>query len=104
MKITGIEPIPICVPLKKGLTAKTAHGEHVTSPYVLVKVHTDEGLVGLGEATISGLWSGETQAGTVAAIREYIAPALAGKDPRDLTAARRAMDFTIKLNSFTKAA
>src|SRR5262249_38192427 len=76
MKITRAEPIPVWVPLKAGMTAKTAHGEHATSPYVIVKVHTDEGLVGLGEATISGLWSGETQAGTVAAIADYIAPAL----------------------------
>lgn len=104
MKIVGIEAIPVCVPLKKGMTAKTAHGEHAVSPYVIVKVHTDEGLVGLGEATISGLWSGETQAGTVAAITEYIAPQLVDKDPRDITAARRAMDFIIKLNPFTKAA
>lgn len=104
MKITRIEPIPVSVPLKKGLTAKTAHGEHATSPYVIVKVHTAAGIVGLGEATISGLWSGETQAGTVAAINEYIAPQLLGKDPRDVTAARRAMDHVIKLNPFTKAA
>ena len=104
MKITRIESIPISVPLKKGLTAKTAHGEHVVSPYVIVKVHTDAGIVGLGEATISGLWSGETQAGTVAAIAEYIAPQLIGTDPRNISAARRAMDFVIKLNPFTKAA
>lgn len=104
MKITRLEPIPVCVPLKAGMTAKTAHGEHVTSPYVIVKVHTDAGFVGLGEATISGLWSGETQAGTVAVITDYIAPVLLGKDPRDITAARRAMDFVIKLNPFTKAA
>lgn len=86
------------------MTAKTAHGEHVTSPYVIVRVHTDDGLVGLGEATISGLWSGETQAGSVSAIRDYIEPVLVGKDPRDITANRRAMDFIIKLNPFTKAA
>jgi L-alanine-DL-glutamate epimerase-like enolase superfamily enzyme len=104
MKIIGIEAIPVCVPLKKGMTAKTAHGEHVTSPYVIVKVHTDDGIVGLGEATISGLWSGETQLGTLGAITEYISPQLVGKDPRDITAARRAMDFIIKLNPFTKAA
>ncbi len=104
MKITRVEAIPVCVPLKKGLTAKTAHGEHAVSPYVIVKVHTDAGLVGLGEATISGLWSGETQAGSVAAIREYIEPVILGKDPRDITAIRRAMDFIIKLNPFTKAA
>jgi muconate cycloisomerase len=104
MKITRIEPIPVCVPLKKGMTAKTAHGEHVTSPYVIVKVHTDAAIVGLGEATISGLWSGETQAGTVSAIRDYLAPPLIGKDPRDITTARRAMDFVIKVNPFAKAA
>jgi muconate cycloisomerase len=104
MKITRVEPIPVCVPLKTGLTAKTAHGEHATSPYVLVKLHTDAGVVGLGEATISGLWSGETQAGTVAAVREYIEPAVKGLDARDITAVRRAMDFIIKLNPFTKAA
>src|SRR5262245_13244488 len=104
MKIARIEPIPVCVPLKKGLTAKTAHGEHAVSPYVLLKVYTDDGLVGLGEATVSGLWSGETQDGAVSAIRDYIAPRLVGTDPRDITAARRAMDFALKLNPFTKAA
>lgn len=104
MKIQRIEAIPVCVPLKKGMTAKTAHGEHATSPYVIVRVHTDEGLIGLGEATISGLWSGESQAGTMAAIGEYIEPALLGKDPRDISLIRRAMDFMIKLNPFTKAA
>jgi muconate cycloisomerase len=104
MKIVRVEPIPVCVPLKQGMTAKTAHGEHAVSPYVLVKVHTDDGLVGLGEATISGLWSGETQAGAVSAVRDYFAPLLIGTDPRDITAARRAMDFAIKLNPFTKAA
>lgn len=104
MKITRVEPIPVCVPLKKGMTAKTAHGEHVTSPYVIVRVHTDAGLIGLGEATISGLWSGETQAGCVATILNYIEPVLIGKDPRDITSIRRAMEFVIKLNPFTKAA
>lgn len=104
MKIERIEAIPVCVPLKKHMTAKTAHGEHVTSPYVLVRVTTACGLVGLGEATISGLWSGESQAGSVSAIRDYLAPVLIGKDPRDISANRRAMDFMIKLNPFTKAA
>ncbi len=104
MKITRVEAIPVSVPLKKGLTAKTAHGEHAVSPYVIVKVYTQAGIVGLGEATISGLWSGETQAGAVSAIRDYIEPAILGMDPRDRTAIRRAMDFMIKLNPFTKAA
>ncbi|MCZ2344006.1 MAG: hypothetical protein LC104_19750 [Bacteroidales bacterium] len=104
MKITHVEPIPVDVPLKKGLTAKTAHGEHVTSPFVIVRVHTDEGIVGLGEATISALWSGETQGGAMALIQHYLEPVVVGLDPRDITAVRRAMDFKAKVNPFTKAA
>lgn len=104
MKITRIEAIPINVPLKAGLTTKTSHGEHVDSPYVIVRVHTDDGLVGLGEATLAPRWSGETSPGCVAAVRELIEPALKGRDPTDITANRRLLDKTIKLNPFTKAA
>lgn len=104
MKITRIEAIPVCVPLKPGMTAKTAHGEHATSPYVIVRVETDSGLIGLGEATVSALWSGETQGTVLTLIREYLAPALIGHDPRDITAIRRVMDFLVKLNPFTKSA
>ena len=43
MKITQIEAIPVRVPLAAGMTTKTAHGDHHTSDYVIVKVHTDEG-------------------------------------------------------------
>lgn len=104
MKITRIETIPVSVPLKPGMTAKTAHGEHATSPYVIVRVHTDQGLLGLGEATVTALWSGETQATAMAVINNCIAPALLGRDPRDITEIRRAMEFAVKLNPFTRAA
>ncbi len=104
MRIVRIEPIPINVPLKKGLTTKTAHGEHVDSPYVIVRVHTDEGLVGLGEATLAPRWSGETSSSCVAALRDLISPALVGEDPRDITRLRGRMERVLKLNPFTKAA
>src|SRR4051795_888104 len=104
MRITQVEAIPVRVPLAAGMTTKTAHGDHVTSNYVIVRVHTDEGLVGLGEATVAARWSGETSASCVAAIRDLIAPALAGADPTCIHAARAAMDRELKLNPFTKAA
>jgi L-alanine-DL-glutamate epimerase-like enolase superfamily enzyme len=103
MKITRVEPIPVCVPLKKGLMTKTAHGEHVVSAYVLVRVHTDEGLIGLGEATVAPRWTGETSRSCVAAIEELIGPALVGQDPSRITTLRAAMDRELKLNPFTKA-
>lgn len=104
MKITQIEAIPVNVPLKPGLTTKTSHGEHVVSPYVIVRVHTDQGLVGLGEATLSPRWSGETSPGCVAVIRGLIAPVLIGEDPTQISFLRRKMDAVIRLNPFTKAA
>ena len=104
MKITRIEPIPVLVPLKQGLTTKTAHGEHIDSAYEMVKVHTDDGIVGFGEATLSPRWSGETSPGCVAVIDDLLAPALKGADPRDVGACAIRMDGALKLNPFTKAA
>jgi muconate cycloisomerase len=104
MRITNVEAIPVRVPLKAGMVTKTAHGDHHTSDYVVVRIFTDAGLVGLGEATVSALWSGETSQGTVTVIRDLFAPALSGSDPSHLTEARRLMDRLTKLNPFTKAA
>jgi muconate cycloisomerase len=60
--------------------------------------------VGLGEATVSALWSGETSKSSVAALRDLIGPALVGADACQINALRKLMDFLIKLNPFTKAA
>lgn len=104
MKITRVEPVPILVPLKQGLTTKTAHGEHIDSPYVLIRMHTDEGYVGLGEATLAPRWSGETSPGCVAAVRDILDPALRGADPRDVRACLLRVNRALKHNPFTKAA
>src|SRR5262249_61913079 len=97
MRITELETIPVRVPLKPGLTTRTAHGPHSVSQYVIVRVHTDSGLVGLGEATVSAIWSGETSRGCVAAIEQWIAPALLSRDPRQITALLRRMSEALKL-------
>lgn len=104
MKITRVEALPINVPLKPGLTTKTSHGEHVDSPYVIVRIHTDSEHVGLGEATLAPRWSGETSPGCVAVIHGLIGPALVGEDPTQVSRLRRTMDGVIRANPFTKAA
>ncbi len=104
MRITSLEAIPVRVPLRAGMVTKTAHGDHHTSDYVIVRVHTDAGIVGLGEATVSALWSGETSKSTAAALNDLIGPALIGKDATRITEIRKLMDFLIKLNPFTKSA
>lgn len=104
MKITAIEAVPVRVPLKKGMHTRTAHGDHVASDYVIVRVRTDAGLVGLGEGTVAARWSGETSPSCAAAIDGLIAPALVGTDPTEVSKARAVMDRVLKLNPFTKAA
>src|SRR5262245_20428879 len=98
MRITRVETIPVRVPLKAGLTTKTAHGEHVDSHYVIVRLHTDGGLIGLGEATVDPLWSGESAEGCLIAIEQILAPLLVGADPAELTVLRGRMDKKLKLN------
>ena len=48
---------------KGGLKVTKLETFLVQPRWLFLKVHTDAGLIGLGEATISGLWSGETQRG-----------------------------------------
>ena len=43
MRITQARSDPGAVPLKAGMVTKTAHGDHHTSDYVIVRVHTDDG-------------------------------------------------------------
>ena len=85
MRITRVEAIPVRVPLKAGMTTKTAHGDHVTSDYVIVRGHTDAGIVGLGEATVAAPWSGETSRSCVAAVHDpgYVRAVQTG-EPRSL--------------------
>lgn len=104
MRITRVETIPVRVPIRAGMTMKTAHGEHVDSHYVLLRVHTDAGLVGLGEATVGPRWNGETAAGCLAVVQEFLAPAVVGADPLDRNRLRRAMDEAVKQHPFAKAA
>ena len=104
MKITQVEATPVVVPLKDGMTTKTSHGIHATSPYVIIQVHTDSEIIGLGEATVAPRWSGETSASCTAAIRGLIADAITDMDPCNIQLCQARMDRVIKANPFTKAA
>jgi L-Ala-D/L-Glu epimerase len=80
MKITRVEAIPFRIPyktpLKWGLAGYLEAAEHV-----LVRVHTDEGIVGAAEATPRPTIYGESQASILYAIREWFAPMILGLDP-----------------------
>jgi L-alanine-DL-glutamate epimerase-like enolase superfamily enzyme len=76
MKIVKIEAIPFAIPYRKPL--RFASGEVHTADHVLVRVHSDDGVVGVAEAPPRPYTYGETQASIVAVIEQVFAPELVG--------------------------
>ncbi len=59
---------------------------------VIVKITTDQGAIGWGQSIPSPLWSYETLETDTVVLRDYLAPALIGRDPLDIDGAHLAMD------------
>lgn len=76
MLITAVEAIPYAIPYSKPL--KFASGEVRVAEHVLVRVHTDDGVIGVADAPPRPFTYGETQAGVVAVIDSLFAPAVVG--------------------------
>ena len=104
MKITRIETIPVRVPIRPQFMIRAARGCHAVSPFLLVKIHTTEGIVGLGEVSCTPRWSGEDQVTAAHFIHQYMAPLLEGEDPAALECLAVKLDHVVARNSFTKAA
>ncbi|HZM02057.1 MAG TPA: mandelate racemase/muconate lactonizing enzyme family protein [Candidatus Saccharimonadales bacterium] len=105
VKITRIETIPIRVPLRAQFAIRSGRGgSHTVSPFLLVKVHTDAGLIGLGEASCTPRWSGEDQVTGAHLIRSYLEPLLIGENPEDVEAVTQKFRLAFASNYFTKAA
>src|ERR1044072_5897140 len=109
MKITQIETIPIRLP-----TRRVHQWASVTTPigvYVIIKLHTDEGLIGLGEAPVLKDWGGdhgkyfgETPQTTAHISNDILARALAGQDPSRFESIHALMDKAVKGYPYCKAA
>ena len=109
MKIIRIETIPIKLPSRR-----LHQWASLTTPigvYVIVKMETDEGWIGLGEAPVLKDWGGdhmkyygETPKTTVHVINDILAPVLIGQDPARIEALHGIMDKAIKGYPYCKAA
>jgi muconate cycloisomerase len=105
LKISRIETIPIRVPLNPEFAIRSGRGgAHTVSPFLLVKVHTDEGVVGIGEASCTPRWSGEDQITGAHLIHSYLEPLLVGEDPTMLESATAKFRLAFAGNYFTKSA
>lgn len=83
MKIRRIEPIAISLPMAKPL--KMSFEEVKSAENVLVRLETDDGVVGWGGAAAAPTMTGETVASMAAAIR-HLAPKLEGMLLDDIAA------------------
>jgi muconate cycloisomerase len=104
MPITAVTAAPILGRVREDLAIVSSLGQHLVGHYVLVRVTDDAGRVGLGEASVTSVWSGETQAGAVALVRDVLAPLVVGADPFDTAWISRRLDRAAFGNSFAKAA
>jgi L-alanine-DL-glutamate epimerase-like enolase superfamily enzyme len=83
MKIEKVEVIPYGIPIRKFADAYTGFS---VSNAVIVKIYTNDGYVGFGEACA---WEpefyGETLESVTSTIEKYIAPKIIGEDPRNIS-------------------
>jgi L-alanine-DL-glutamate epimerase-like enolase superfamily enzyme len=104
MSIVSVTAEPIVGRIRQDVAIISSLASHVAGHYVLVRVTDDAGRVGLGEASVTSVWSGETQAGTIALVREVLAPLLIGSDAFDTEWIGRRMEKAVFGNSFARAA
>jgi L-alanine-DL-glutamate epimerase-like enolase superfamily enzyme len=101
LKIKKIETIAVSLPMKKPVQMAgeiVAHADNV-----FVRVESDDGVVGWGEAASAPAMTGETVAGMMAAI-ELMTPRLLAGAADDFAAASAVMDAQLYGNSGAKAA
>ena len=110
MHIASIETHPVRIALKAAYRMISALGKHEESRYVLVRLLTDNGIEGAGEASATVRWSGETVWGVQALIDRVLTPLLTGMDLNpgrpleSIVAIDRRMDTAAQHNWFAKSA
>ncbi|MFF3453642.1 mandelate racemase/muconate lactonizing enzyme family protein [Streptomyces sp. NPDC002730] len=102
MKIASINTRVVRAPYRRPFVISSGTSPELIS--LVVEVRTTDGDSGLGEASPMTAYTGETLAGLEAALTEHAAPALIGRDPRDLAGAHAAMDTAIRGQHLAKAA
>lgn len=102
MKIKDILVGEIRIPLERPFKTALRTVEFVDD--VLVKVVTDEGLEGFGEAPPTAVITGDTKGSIAAAVKEFIRPALVGMDLDSLDGIFGRLNGCMVKNSSAKAA
>src|SRR5215216_1352027 len=104
MKITSLQTILLDVPFVR--THHLSFGAIAEANYCLVRLRTDEGLEGLGEAVTLGgpSWGEESVESIQTTIERYLGPELIGQDPFQIETVHHRMARRVKGNLFAKSA
>jgi len=101
MKICGLELFQISIPFAEPYRLSKIYGTLHDAIAVIVKINTDEGFVGLGEADPMVPFTEESPESAMAVIGDIIAPDLIGQDPRRIT--RLESHFDNLVNGYSTA-
>lgn len=110
MRITGCEVFLVALPSRREHTwaskMETPIGHHA-----IVRLDTDDGVSGWGEAPAIATWGGsggryygETPETVRHLIRDYLLPAVRGLDPAEIAVVHARMDKVVKGSPYAKAA
>jgi len=91
-KIEHIELFAVRYPTKGYFKFFTGPGGSYGRGAVIVKITAGEGAVGWGQSIPSPMWSYETLETATIVMRDYLGPALTGRNPLDISGAHEAMD------------
>lgn len=99
MKITKLNARLLNIPRTDTLT--TSYGSWDQAPTILIELQTDEGITGIGQASVDAPFYGETAVGMLANIRHHLAPVVKGADPMQITALNHAMRAALPHHFFS---
>ena len=98
MRINEIELFQISIPFAEPYRLSKIYGTLHNAQAVIVKIKTNEGLVGLGEADPMHPFTEESPESTMEAIRDIMAPGLIGRDPLEIARLESKLDDVVDGN------
>lgn len=101
MKIVDVQSIPFRIPLKK--STEWARGKIDAAEHVLVKVFTDQGIIGIAEAPPRPSIYGESIASIKFAVDNWLRPIIIGMEPFEIERIWDKFDL-VAANNTAKAA
>jgi len=104
MKIAALELFRISIPFAKPYHLSKRYGTLHDAHAVILKIHTDKGIIGLGEADPMVPFTKESPDDVMTVMNETIAPYLIGQDPARIAMLEADLDQSVQGNLTARGA